>query len=124
MKVFKNAWFERFSKKQGLADGALWEAVERAERGLIDANLGGGVVKQRVARLGQGRSGGFRTIILYLAGESAFFVYGFAKADKENISRQELAAFRKAASHVLALSDEHLDLLIANGQMLEVLKDG
>ena len=65
MRIFKNAWFERFTRKQGIPDKALIEAVERAEQGRIDANLGGGVLKQRVARQGQGKSGGFRTIILY-----------------------------------------------------------
>ncbi len=57
MRVFKNAWFERFARKQRIPDEALLEAVARAERGQIDADLGGGVIKQRVARRGQGRSG-------------------------------------------------------------------
>lgn len=63
MRVFKNAWFERFARKQGISDAVLLEAVERAERGLIDADLGGCVIKQRVARPGQGRSGGWRTVL-------------------------------------------------------------
>lgn len=64
MRVFKNAWFDRFARKQGITDEALLEAITRVKRGLIDADLGGGVIKQRVARAGQGKSGGFRTIIL------------------------------------------------------------
>lgn len=79
MRVFKNAWFERFSRKQRIPDQVLLEAVDRAERGVIDADLGGGVIKQRIARKGRGKSGGFRTVILYRASERAFFVYGFAK---------------------------------------------
>lgn len=63
MRVFKNAWFERFARKQGISDAVLLEAVERAERGLIDADLGGCVIKQRVARPGQGRSVGWRTVL-------------------------------------------------------------
>ena len=57
MKLFKNAWFERFARKQKLDDAVLREAIQRAEQGLIDADLGGGVIKQRVARPGQGKSG-------------------------------------------------------------------
>lgn len=101
MRVFKNAWFERFARKQGIADLALLDAITRAERGLVDADLGGGLVKQRVARSGQGKAGGFRTIILYRTNERAFFVYGFAKSDRANIDADEEAAFKKAATYVL-----------------------
>jgi hypothetical protein len=79
--VFKNAWFARFAQKQRIPDKALLDAIERAEKGQINADLGGGVLKQRVARKGQGKTGGFRTIILYRAAERAFFVYAFAKSD-------------------------------------------
>ncbi|EDT5580287.1 type II toxin-antitoxin system RelE/ParE family toxin [Salmonella enterica subsp. enterica serovar Kokomlemle] len=65
VRIFKNAWFERFARKQCITDRALHDAIERAEKGLIDADLGGGVIKQRVARQGQGKSGGYRTIVLY-----------------------------------------------------------
>ena len=74
MRIFKNAWFERFARKQNISDKAMAQAIERAEQGLIDADLGGGVIKQRVARPGQGKSGGFRTVILYRTTERAFFV--------------------------------------------------
>ncbi len=69
------------------------EAVANVERGLIDADLGGGVVRQRIARAGAGKSGGFRTIILFRAETRAFFVYGFAKSGQDNIWDDELAAF-------------------------------
>ncbi|MFT0533611.1 type II toxin-antitoxin system RelE/ParE family toxin [Castellaniella hirudinis] len=124
MRVFKNAWFERFARKQGIADKALLEAIERAERGLVDADLGGGVIKQRVARPGQGKSGGFRTIILYRTAERAFFVYGFAKSDRDNIDDDEDASFKKAAEHVLGLSETHLAELIGKGQLTEVHDHG
>ena len=71
MRVFKNAWFERFARKQDISDKAIVQAMERAEQGLIDADLGGGVIKQRVARPGQGKSGGFRTVVLYRTAERA-----------------------------------------------------
>lgn len=123
MRIFKSGWFERFARKQRIGDAALREAIVRAERGQIDADLGGGVVKQRIARPGQGRSGGFRSIILFRTGERAFFVFGFAKSDRDNIDREELDAFRKMAHHVLALTDDQLARLIASGQFMEIGND-
>lgn len=120
MRIFKNAWFERFARKQNISDKAIAQAIERAEQGLIDADLGGGVIKQRVARLGQGKSGGFRTVILYRTTERAFFVYGFAKSDRDNIDEDDEVQFRKAAGYVLGLSDEQLAVLIGKGQFSEV----
>lgn len=107
-------------RKQNIRDAALRDAVHRAEQGLIDADLGGGVVKQRVARPGQGRAGGYRTLILYRQAHRAFFVYGFPKSQQANISDEEAAAFKKAARHVLELTDEQLAALIRNGQFSEV----
>jgi hypothetical protein len=124
MKVFKNAWFARFARKQGIADQALLEAIKRVERGQVDADLGGGVIKQRLARPGQGKSGGFRTIILYCMAERAFFVYGFAKSDRDNIDADEAAMFKKAAGYVLGLSEAHLAELIGKGQFTEVRDHG
>jgi hypothetical protein len=86
----------------------------------VDADLGGGVIKQRVARPGEGRSGGYRTLILYRQAHRAFFVYGFAKSQQANISDEEDAAFKKAARHVLELTDQQLATLIQNGQFSEV----
>ncbi|PLC55241.1 addiction module toxin RelE [Pollutimonas nitritireducens] len=120
MRVFKNAWFERFARKQGITEKALLTAIIRAEQGLIDADLGGGVIKQRVARPGQGKSGGFRTIILYRTTERAFFVYGFSKNERDNIDDGEEVAFKKAAGYVLGLSDTHLAELIDQKQFTEV----
>ena len=120
MRVFKNAWFDRFARKQGITDEALLEAITRIKRGLIDADLGGGVIKQRVARAGQGKSGGFRTIILYRTAERAFFVYGFSKNSRDNIDHGEEVAFKKAATHVLWLSDRDLARLINQKQFTEV----
>ena len=120
MRIFKNAWFERFARKQKIQDGMLREAIRRAEQGLIDADLGGGVIKQRVARPGQGRSGGYRTLILYRQSHRAFFVYGFAKSQQANVSDEEVGAFKKAAQHVLELTDQQLATLIRNGQFSEV----
>ena len=122
MRVFKNAWFERFARKQGISNKALWEAIQRAEQGLVDADLGGGVIKQRVARERQGKSAGYRTIVLYRTAERAFFVYGFAKSDRSNIDSGEEAQFKKAAAHVLSLSDAYLAELVGKGQLTEVFE--
>jgi hypothetical protein len=120
LRVFKNAWFGRFARKQKIPDAVLRHAVERIERGQIDADLGGGVVKQRIARPGKGKSKGFRTIILLRQSKRAVFVYGFAKGARENIRKDEEETFKLAAKYVLALSDEQIEALIANGQFSEV----
>jgi hypothetical protein len=124
MRIFKNAWFERFARKQKIPDAVLRDAIRRAEQGLIDADLGGGVIKQRVARPGQGRSGGYRTLIVYRQAQRAFFVYGFAKSQQANMGDEEEAAFKQAARYVLELTDEQLAALIQNGQFSEVDDDG
>ena len=81
---------------------------ERAERGLIDADLGGGVIKQRLARKGQGRSGGYRALIVYRERERAVFLYGFAKNERDNVDADELARLRRAAADILMWSDSKL----------------
>lgn len=123
MKIFKNAWFQRFAKKEKISEEALITAIKNAQKGLIDADLGNGVIKQRIARPNQGKSGGYRSIILYLHGEKAFFVYGFAKSQKDNIRDDEKQAFKDMANHVLALTDKQIETLIANKQFFEVKND-
>lgn len=120
VRIFKNAWFERFARKQKITDVALKEAVRRAERGQIDADLGGGVIKQRVAREGGGKSGGFRTIILYRQERRAFFVFGFAKSEQANIQDDEEVQFKRLAKELFALSDKQMVLLIERGRFSEV----
>ena len=119
-KIYKSKWFQRFAHKEGIADGALREAVARAEKGLIDADLGGSVIKQRVARPGQGKSGGYRTIILFRQGERAFFVYGFSKSARDNIDESDEQGFKTLAKALLAATDEALAKLVRAGKYLEV----
>lgn len=123
LKVFMNSWFERFAKKERLDQSALWAAVRRAEEGSIDANLGGQVIKQRVARAGEGKSGGYRTVILYRKGHRAFFVYGFSKSGRANLEDDEERAFKKMANHVLNLSDSQVEQLIKLRKFKEVKPD-
>jgi len=87
-------------------------------------DLGGGVIKQRIARAGAGRSKGYRSIVLYRKGDKAFFVYGFSKNELDNIQGDEEALFKKVAKSVLALSDEQICLLVETGQFEAVIKDG
>ena len=122
MRIFKTSWFVRFARAQKISDDTLREAVLRTESGQVEANLGGGVIKQRIVRLGQGKSKGYRTIILLREGHRAFFVYGFSKSNRDNIRKDEEEQFKKMAKHVLGLSEAQLDILIANGQIEEVEK--
>ncbi len=124
MRRFKTKPFARFADREEMEDAALRDAVRRAGRGLIDADLGGGVIKQRIARRGRGRSGGFRVIVLFRRGERAFFVYGFAKNDRKNLRRDELEAFRLLAGEMLGLDEAGLGAALANGTIIEVSGDG
>ena len=120
MRIFKTKHFARFATKEDIADVLLRDAVRRAEAGLIDADLGGGVIKQRLPRQGQGKSGGYRSIVLFRRQSMAFFVYGFAKNDRTNIERQELKAFRLLAAEMLALDEAALRMAMKNGTILEI----
>ena len=120
MRIFANRWFARFSDKQNIGDDDLREAVSRAERGLIDADLGGGVIKQRIARKGQGKSGGFRSVVLFRQGERAFFVYAFAKSDRDNIDQSELSTYKTAAAVYLNYTDDELALFLKQGTLMEI----
>ena len=120
MRIFKNKWFVRFARKERITDAKLAEAVRNAEKGLIDADYGGGVIKQRIARPGQGKSGGYRSIIIFRKGNMAFFVYGFAKNERDNIDESDERDFKDLAKVLLALSDEGLKKLTDNGELTEV----
>lgn len=120
MRLFKTKPFARFAAKEGIRDSVLRDAVRRAEAGLIHADLGRGVIKQRLARQGQGKSGGFRSIILLRRDAMAFFVYGFAKNDRDNIDRQELRAFRLLAAEMLEMDERALAAALRNGTIMEI----
>ncbi|MGD0295137.1 MAG: type II toxin-antitoxin system RelE/ParE family toxin [Terracidiphilus sp.] len=123
MQILKTRWFSRFARREGITDNSLREAIERAERGLVNADLGGGLIKQRVARQGQGRSGGYRVIIAYRAASKAFFLHGFAKNDQENIGEDELIALRKFGRRLLTADVETLKAMFEDGSLKEVDDD-
>jgi hypothetical protein len=120
VRIFKSRWFERFARKEGIGDEILREAVARAERGQIDADLGGGVIKQRLPRPGAGRAKGYRGIILFLRGKRAFFVYGFAKSRQANLDAGEEETYKEAARVILNLGDTALERLLSRGDFSEV----
>jgi hypothetical protein len=123
VRVFRNKPFTRFARKARLDDTDLCRAVADIGNGLIDADLGGGVIKQRVARKGGGKSGGFRVLVLLKVGERAFFVHGFAKSDRDNTRDDELAALRKLAAELLNYDEAALAKAIAAGTLTEVTDD-
>ena len=123
MRLFKNKWFTRYARHTGIDDAALCQATREVSQGAVDADLGGGVIKQRIARPGSGKSGGFRSIILFKVDALAFFVYGFAKSERSNTEADELKAFRKLASVMLAYDEEALVVAIDEGALTEVICD-
>lgn len=122
MQIYKTRIFARFARKVKLDDASLVGAVGEIERGLIGADLGGGVLKQRIARRGGGKSGGFRTIILFRTEVRAVFVYGFEKNVRDNIDDAELTAFRRLASRLLVADDEGVETALESGALIEVLE--
>ena len=123
MRIYTTKWLTRFARRERIADRSLLEAVARAERGLVDADLGGGLVKQRVARAGQGRSGGYRMLIAYRAGTRAVFLYGFAKHERENIDPDQLLTLREIGASWLAADARRIERAIDEDALREVRDD-
>src|SRR5476651_55945 len=105
MRIFKTKALARFTKREAIADESLVAAIETARRGLIDADLGAGLIKQRVARPGQGKRGGFRMLIAFRS-DRAVFLFAFAKNERENIGDTELTTLREIAGSFLNASSE------------------
>lgn len=124
MSVYKTKEFSKFARKADLGSEALLEAARAVASGQWDADLGGGVFKQRIARQGGGKSGGFRTIILFKVGGHSFFIHGFAKNEKANVTPRELKALKKLAATFLGLDAEALKKVSAAGEIAEVTNDG
>jgi hypothetical protein len=124
VQVYKTKGFTRFARRERIGDDILREAIIRAERGLIDVDLGSGVIKQRVPRAGQGRSSGFRAIILYRTAARAVFVDGFAKSDQDNIDDDDLERFRELAAEFLGYTAADVKKLVEAGAWIEVARNG
>jgi hypothetical protein len=120
VRVFKYKWFAKFAEKAGISDDDLREAVKEIEAGLVDANYGGNVYKKRIARKGEGKSGGYRTILFFKSGDKTFFVYGFAKSNRNNIREDEEQRLKKEAKKAFAYSDEALAAAVKIGELIEI----
>lgn len=123
MSAFMTKAFARFARKAGLGSSDLSEAAREVVSGDFDVDLGGDVFKQRVARPGGGKSGGFRTIIVFRFGAQCFFVHGFAKNEKANVSARELKALKLLAHVLLGYSGEDIAAAVAGGELIEVRDD-
>lgn len=115
--------FARWKEKNGLPDWALAKAVEEMEQGLIDADLGGYVFKKRVAFPGRGKRSGVRVIVATQKVDPWFFLYGFGKNERNNISDKELEIFQEMAVDLLKLNDRQVDLALSSGEFVEVLNE-
>jgi hypothetical protein len=122
-RIYKNRWFAKFAIREGISDATLAAAIRLANRGQIDADLGGGLIKQRVARESGGKSGGYRTLIFFHSGRRAIFAFGYAKSDKANLSPAELKVYKKAAKIVLALTQAQIDVEVGESRLFEVKDD-
>jgi hypothetical protein len=118
--VYKTKPFARFQRRERISDETLCMAIADAESGLIETDLGGGLIKQRVARAGSGKRSGYRTVIAYRQGTRAFFLLGFAKSERANIDDDELATLKRRAAGLLAAADQALDAMIADEDLTEV----
>ena len=122
-RILKTRPFNRWLRKTLLDDNALLKAIDEMERGLVDADLGGNVYKKRVALPGRGKSGSTRTLIATNREDRWFFLFGFEKNDRENITQAELAYLQGAAQIFLGYSSDDLQSAIARGDFLEVEYD-
>lgn len=120
MRIFKGSWFVHFAQKEKISDRRLEDIVNALDQGRFDADLGGGVFKQRLARSSSGKSGGFRLIICFRKGDLTFFVYAYPKSSTDNISPSDLKNYKKLAKFLLSLNTEQLERMIENGVFQEI----
>ncbi len=122
-RVFKTRHFQRWMRKTELSDASLRKAVEEMIAGLIDADLGGGILKKRVGLAGRGKRSGARTLVASNRGSRWFFVFGFEKNERDNVSDEELAALQEFAADWLKRSATQLDVGVSDGSLLEITHD-
>jgi hypothetical protein len=120
VRIFKNTWFVRFARKEAIADDELREIVNQLEVDQFDADLGGGVYKQRIAQPGEGKSGGFRVIVFFKSGLRTFFIGGFEKSDMANIGPKALAEAKKQAKTLFAMTEDEIRAALSAGIFEEI----
>ena len=101
----------------------LWQVFEDLHNGNIDVDYGGGVIKQRIARSAEGKSGGYRAVIYYRKEDKTFFMHGFSKKDKENIDEKEEKELKKQARIMLGFTGDQIEILIKLGKFKRVIDD-
>lgn len=120
MRVFKTKWFARYTRKEGIDEKVLVEAIREVEKGLLDADYGCGLIKKRIARDGAGKSGGYRSIIAYRSGTRSVLLYCFAKSDIENLKKGEVTAYKMITAKYFGFSDAEIASALKNGELEEV----
>ncbi len=120
MRIFKIKSFDKWAKKLRLSNKALEKAVGELSQGLVDAELGGGIIKKRIALPGRGKSGSVRTIIAYKKGRNLFFMYGFAKKERENITDKELEMFKDLGEELQNMREVKIKKALDEGLLIEV----
>ncbi len=121
MPAFKTKAFSKWQKKELIKDRELMFAIEEIINGLMDADLGGGLVKKRIRRNGSGKRSGYRTLIATNKGNKWFFIYGFAKNERHNIHEQEERAFKQLAKDLLSLNNVQVNKAMKHGELMEVI---
>jgi hypothetical protein len=122
VRIFKTRVLAKITRQNGISDASLVTAVDNAIRGLIDADLGGHIIKQRLARPGEGKSGGFRMLIGFRS-DLAIFLFGFAKNERENIDRDLLKTLREIVAMWFAADEKKISQALADGILIEIHHD-
>jgi hypothetical protein len=121
LRIFKTKEFSRYTRREGVNNNQLCEAVRRTETGLRDADLGGGgLIKQRIARTGRGRRGGYRFLMAFRVTRRTVFLYGFAKSERENIQPDELNFWRSVAVAFIGMDETKIKIMLNEGEISEV----
>ena len=120
MRIFKTKYFCKWAEAHKIENDSLRKATEALSHGNTDGDLGGFLHKKRVARHGQGKSKGYRTIIAFKIDDKAFFVYGFAKNELENIDTKTLKAFKQLAKDFMGMNSAQIELALSNKELFEV----
>lgn len=120
MPIYKAKVFARFARGEDIGDDSLAEAIERAGRGLVDADLGGGLIKQRVARSGRGRRAGYRVIVAFRSADFAVFLFGFAKSAQANLDDRQLDVLRGLAAAWLSADAAMIEKAVRLGELVEM----
>jgi hypothetical protein len=120
MKIYKTRWFNRWARNEDIEDSTLCNAVDEIASGLYEADLGGGLIKKRIARPGKGKSGGFRTLVATNQGDLWIFIHGFAKNERSNITKDEEKQLKESARDLLSLPPEGIEILKSDNELFEV----